>query len=286
MSVVHIHPQKRLELLQHLYSKYDRFLHTVRIPYDMYSSQFWNLATSYAGTKNPGIMEEGHLETIQWLAEREILFLKNLSEYALSGKVQIVQWAMQQLNLSLETPSVRQDLMLSANSGKKDVFEWMLSQRYPINESTLQTSRAALGGHLELLQWLVEQRCELDRDIISQITEPFKRPVPSFAVFEWLYNKTRPNLRKAISPAFTHLIFKIHDDISDEYEKYTNPKQTLDEWQKNYQEIMKIVSFIISKEPNAFDGQTQKYNRRKLYKSQKRRLLNIIEKAKRRIESP
>ena len=102
----------------------------------------------------------GHLELLQWLRENNCSWHASIYEHAAyNGHVNILQWLKDKI-----APLNLKFLDVAAKRGHVNVFKWA-KENCLFAKSNSYTIHAIRGGHVDVLEWLFEQRLPINNVI-------------------------------------------------------------------------------------------------------------------------
>jgi hypothetical protein len=125
-----------------------QFLRAQRCPWD------WRACQSAA--------QAGALQTLQWLREQGCDWGAEyiLHSAASSGSIELTAWVLAQPGVIASEAA----LITAAKAGDMPMCQFLRAEQLPWTEST--TSAAAAGNHVGVLDWLREQGCPWDAQLL------------------------------------------------------------------------------------------------------------------------
>ncbi len=128
-----------------------------------------------------GITANGHLEILQWIVVEDIVWCQNICQYAAKNNHFNVLNYIHSANCACNNTYIDD----AAEDGNLDVLRWAFEHKYTISHVTLFTAaetgqlrvlrwlheivgyelkevlytKAAISGHVDILQWLFENNC-------------------------------------------------------------------------------------------------------------------------------
>jgi Ankyrin repeats (3 copies) len=102
----------------------------------------------------------GHFELVRWCYEHGCPWSASMPWYAAeSGNVELMAWVLQLPGTDLRD-SGHTAMSAAASQGHMDMCQYLYSLQWPWNKSS--TRQAALGGHIDVLRWLIDNGCAWD----------------------------------------------------------------------------------------------------------------------------